>query len=247
MPHVDTGFTGAEIRDYIVNFIGNDDSEFKTFVEQTLPLAEFRFAKIHTWKWLNKVNLSLTVVSGTNEYTLNSSSIGFYMRASNVRNIFNQTEGIYLKKTTLEKIRRGDPKTDDGSATSNITHWAPIGTNRIMVYPKTFEDTTLKIDGLISPPALHTMSNYPTVPYEYQQTFIDYVLSVCLFRENDDRFQAHRREVEAQIRQDIGADVDDIGDAADEPRMKSQYEAEADGRGGEDLTALYDHWAWNSR
>jgi hypothetical protein len=246
MPSATYGFTGTEIVEHAQSFTGNYSSAFQTFLQNTLPLAEFRFCKSHDWKFLNKVNLSLSVTNGTDEYELNASTLGFYMKAEDVRNVYDATNGIYLKKTTLDKIRRADPDHNEGSATQHPTHWAPIGDNRIMLYPPTFASATLKIDGKVTPTALLTLSNYPTIPFHLQEAFITYFLSLALDRENDDRAVAKKQEAMGLIRQDIQDDMAGGGDAGDEPRMKHMREADVDGAGGADLAVLYNNWAWNS-
>jgi hypothetical protein len=232
MPNSTSGFSGNEIVTYVKNWIGNQSSEFQTFMEQTLPLAEYRFSKAHDWKFLNKQNLSLTVASGTNEYTLNTAAIGFEMSADDLKSVVDTTQGIYLQKTTLETIRRMDTKQDDGSADSDLTHWAPVGDNTIIVHPKTFQTTTLKLDGKITPTALHTLSNYPTIPYKYQDSFMQYCLALALKRENDDRADSEIQTFFALLKQDIANDMASRASSADEPRMKMWWEAGLDGVGG---------------
>lgn len=238
MPSNTLGFSGTEIVNRVKSFVGNNKTDFQTFVEQTLPLAEFRFCKVHPWRFLYKTNLSLTVVSGTNEYDLTTGSIGYYMSAEDVETIYDETNGVVLKKTTVKDLRRMDPKSDDGSSSDRITHWAPLSDNRIMVYPKTFGVTTLKIDGKITPGALSTLSNYPTIPYRYQESFIEYVTAVALDKENDDRAQAKKAEASSMILEDIRDDLRSQGDV-NEPRIRSMREAGFDGVGGADLTSLY--------
>jgi hypothetical protein len=52
MPNDVTGFTGDEIVEFVKNFIGNQSSEFQSFIEQLLPLAEHRYCKAHDWSFL---------------------------------------------------------------------------------------------------------------------------------------------------------------------------------------------------
>jgi hypothetical protein len=226
MPNDVTGFTGDEIVEFVKNFIGNQSSEFESFLEQLLPLAEHRYCKGHDWSFLRKQNLSLTVATGTAEYTLSAANIGFYMSSSDVETIFSVANNRELKKTTLNQIRKMDSDQNDGNTSSGITHWAPSGDNKIVVYPAIFNDTTLKIDGKIRPTALSTLSNYPTVPYHYQDAFIQYIISWALFRENDDRAASHKMEVAQLIRQDIQDDMRNLGDD-DSARIKHADEAVA--------------------
>lgn len=240
MPSSSTGFTGTEIVTRVVNFIGNTTNAFQTYVEQTLPLAEFRFCKIHPWKFLYKQNLPLACVSGTNEYELSIGNIGFYMAAEDVHTIFDSTNGLVLSKQDLKDIRRLDPKVDDGSATDDLTHWAPLSDNKILVYPKVFQAVTLRIDGWITPGALTTLSNYPTIPYKYQEAFIEYVIAMALDRDNDDRAAGKKSEALALIRQDILNDMRGSGDV-DNPRVRSWNESNMDGTGS-DMESAYLNW-----
>jgi hypothetical protein len=224
MPSSTSGFSGTEIVSRVLSYVGNSKTDFQTYVEQTLPLAEFRFCKSHTWRFLNKQNLSLSCTSGTNEYALESGTIGYYMAAEDVETIFDDTNGVVLQKVTLQDLRRMDPKVDDGSSTGRITHWAPLSDNRIVVYPKTFANVTLKVDGKITPSALSTLSNYPTIPYRYQESFIEYVIALALDREDDDRAASKKSEAMQLILEDIRADVRAQG-GTELPRLRSMSEA----------------------
>ena len=246
MPSSTFGFSGTEIVNRIISYVGNTKSDFQTYVEQTLPLAEFRFCKMHPWRFLFKPNLSLTVASGTNEYDLSVATIGYYMAAEDVETIFDQTNGIVLKKLTLKDLRRLDPQVNDGSASDQLQYWAPLGDNRIMVYPKTFGVTTLKVDGKVTPVALTTLANYPTIPYRYQESFIQYAIALGLERENDDRAEQKKQEAIQLIQLDVKDDLRSQGDGQD-PRMRASSEASFDGVGGADLESLYVNslfWGW---
>lgn len=246
MPSSSTGFTGTEIVTRVVNYVGNTTTTFQTFIEQSLPLAEFRFCKAHPWRFLWKQNLPLACTSGTNTYSLNSGTVGFYMSAEDVETIYDPTNGRVLAKTTLKDLRRLDPEVDDGSAADELTHWAPISDNEIMVYPKTFTNVTLRVDGKITPTALTTLSNYPTIPYRYQESFIEYVIAVALDRENDDRAAGKKAEALALIMEDVKNDVRSQGDV-DHARIRHWSEANVDGVGGADSVEWYVRslfWGW---
>ena len=238
MPSNTYGFSGTEIVNRVKSFVGNNKTDFQSFVEQTLPLAEFRFCKVHPWRFLFKKGLSLTVASGTNEYDLSIANIGYYMSAEDVESVVDETNGIVLKKVTLKDLRRLDPKNNDGSSNDQLTYWAPLSDNRIMVYPKTFGVTTLKIDGKITPGALSDLNNYPTIPYKYQESFIEYVMAIALKRENDDRAEGMKADAMSMILEDIREDLRSIGDV-DQPRIRSSREADFDGIGGADLESVY--------
>ncbi len=246
MPSDTLGFTGSEIVSRVTNYVGNTTSQFSTYVSQTLPLAEFRYCKMHNWRFLYKQHLPLPVTNGTNTYNLDASNIGFYMAAEDVNTIWDETNGRVLRKVDIKDIRRLDPKTDDGSNIDDLTHWAPLNDNQILLYPPQFKNVTLRVDGYVTPNALSTLSNYPTVPYRYQEGFIEYVMAMALDRENDDRAIAKRQSAVEMIMGDIRADQPQQGDI-DMPRVRHWNEANVDGVGGADLANFYISWLFFGR
>jgi hypothetical protein len=224
MPSSTSGFSGSEIVSYAQNFIGNESASFQSFLEQTLALAEFRFCKLHDWSFLNKQNLSLTVASGTDNYSLTVATLGYYMKSTDIKRIYSVANNRYLKKVTLDELRLIDTDQNDGTSASELQYWAPCGDNEIIVWPKTFEDTTLKVDGKVTPTALLTMANYPTVPYAYQDSFMAYYLGLCLERENDDRAERKMASAMALIQQDIANDSGHLANSG-QPRFRSLFEA----------------------
>lgn len=244
MPSSSLGFSGNEIVARVVEYIGNTKSTFQTYVEQTLPLAEFRFCKMHNWRFLYKQNLSLTVVSGTAEYTLDSGTIGYYMAAEDVHTVYDQTQGIILDKKDLKEIRRLDPKSDGGTSNSDLEYWVPTSDNKILVWPSDeFRTTTLKLDGWITPSALTTLSNYPTIPFKYQESFIEYVMSLALDHENDDRADTKKSNAIQLMTADIRHDMAQRGDT-DQARVRSMAEAAVDGIGGADSVQMWLNWLY---
>lgn len=232
------GFTGNEIVSRVLAYIGNSTNDIQTYVENSLPLAEFRFSKVHDWDFLHKTALSFAVTNGVSEYDLTVASLGFYMAASDVESVYDETNGRVLRKMTLKDIRRLDPKNDDGDPDRMATHWAPIGDNRIKIYPPEIETGTLKIDGKITPSALSTLTNFPTIPYRYQESFIEYIIALALDRENDDRAAPKKQEAIELIRSDVQDDLMSQGDIHD-PRIRNINEAAVEGIGGSDLQSLY--------
>lgn len=241
MPSTTQGLSGTEILQHLKDYTGNQSAVFASWLTTAIALAEFRFCKIHDWTFLTKANLTLTVASGTQYYNLSVATIGYYIAASDVRNIWSPAGNKPLIKTTLEQIRRMDPDGNDGSTSQYPTHWAPVGDNEIAVWPATFAGTTLKVDGKVTPNALLTLSNYPTIPFRYQDTFVEYLKAIALDREDDNRASGQRLYVERLVRQDIQDDMSALGDTED-PRIKSQMELLEAGLSPEQSYAL---WAFN--
>lgn len=229
MPNVTQGFSYAEIVAHVKNYIGNESANFQTYVEQALPLAEFRFCKMHDWSFLRKSGLTLNTQLNTAEYLLNTSSIGFYMSATDVETIRAEVDGVVLKRADLNQIRRFDTENDDGSSIDTPLFWAPVGDNQIRIWPPSVKAMALKVDGKITPTPPTNLASYPIIPYKYQESFIEYVISMALDRENDDRAQAKKQEALALIRQDIQADLANLSDV-ENPRIKSLLEARFDGQ-----------------
>jgi hypothetical protein len=186
---------------------------------------------MHDWRFLHKTGLSLAVTNGTSEYSLTTGTVGFYMAASDVENIYDPASGIYLKKVDLNQLRRMDPQDDDGSSSDTPTMWAEIGDNRIRLWPPNVATGTLKIDGKITPSAFDNLASFPTIPYRYQESFIEYVIAMILDRENDNRAPAKKQEAMALIQADIRDDMANTG-GNDEPRIRSMFEKANDGVGG---------------
>ncbi len=151
MPNINLGYTAREVIDMLKAYTGNQSSNFVDYISNELALAEFRYCKGHDWSFLYKTNLPLTVATGTDEYDLNVTSLGYYMSASDIISIRDTANNRTIQKTTVDDIRRRDPDASDGSTSAGIRLWAPAGDNRIMVWPKLFSTTTLRVDGKVTP------------------------------------------------------------------------------------------------
>lgn len=238
MPNVTSGFSGTEIVDRVARFVGNFTSSFQTYVQNTLPLAEFRFCKMHDWSFLRKVNLPLTISNGNNEYTLELATIGYYMAAEDVETIYDTVNGNVLRRVELNQLRGLDPENDDGSSDDSPTLWAPAGDNKIVLWPPTFASGTLRVDGKITPVAMTNLADFPTVPYRYQEALIEYIIAMALERENDERAPAKKQEAIALIQQDIKDDLRQLAQV-ENPRIRSLREAERGVGGNKGYL-----WAW---
>lgn len=331
MPTQDLGYSAAEVIQLLKLYVGNKSTDFESYVSYELPLAEFRYSKRHDWSFLYKENLSLAIVDGTAEYVLNHATIGFYMAASDVIVIRDEAMNRVLRKTTIDDIRRMDPNNDDGeNNNSGPIYWAPAGDNRIVVYPRIFSTTTLKVDGKITPfsspsatvqgltytglgsvynisvryvvagnntplsvavsssnaitvnlatdgggVATSTAANvlaaiqassaasvlvsitgtgavalvaqpttrlekYFSLPYRYQNSFIEWLKGIALDRESDTRAGAQLGKADSLIDQDIEDDLTNLGDTI-LPRIKATWEQYFDGASN-NLEQMYLLW-----
>lgn len=236
MPNSTTGFTYAEIKERVINFVGNESSSFAEYVEHSIPLAEFRFCKMHDWAFLRKTGLTLTTVTGQAEYDLTVANIGFLMAANDVETIRAEADAVVMKKMDLNQIRRFDTENTDGSAIDTPSVWAAVADNKIRIWPPTTKAMALKIDGKITP---NTISL--SIPYKYQESFIEYVIAMALDRENDDRASAKKQEAMALVRADILDDMRNLGDV-ENPRIKSLLESRFDGVGANNDIPGFNYW-----
>ncbi|NBW12342.1 MAG: hypothetical protein EBR82_30355 [Caulobacteraceae bacterium] len=228
MPNITSGFTYAEIVSRVVNYIGNESSGFRTYVEQTIPLAEFRFCKLHDWSFLYKTGLTLNVTTGQPEYDLTVATLGFFMAANDIEIVRAEADNIVLKKVDITEIRRLDADNNDGASTDTPNSWAIVGDNRIRIWPPTFKTMQLKIDGKVTPAAGDVSTyniSYPVIPYRFQEGFIEYIIAMALDRENDQRALQKKQEAMAVILQDIQSDLQL------DTRIRSQEEFRYDGIG----------------
>jgi len=236
MPNPTQGYTSSEIVDRVTNYVGNTSQHFKEYVQQAVPLAIFRFCKMHDWSFLRKSGLTLSTVADQAEYDLSVANIGFLMAATDVETIRAEADGVVLKRIDLNQIRRLDAENNDGSENDTPSHWAVAGDNTIRIWPPSVKVMDLKIDGKITP---NTTSL--SIPYKYQESFIEYVVAMALDRENDDRATAKKQEAMALVRSDILDDMRNLGDT-ENPRIKSMLEARFDGTNGSNIIPGFNSW-----
>ena len=238
-----TGYTGNDIVSRVTNYVGNTSSSFRDYVRQTVPLAIFRFCKMHDWSFLRKTGLTLNTVTGQAEYDLSVANIGFLMASTDVEIIRAEVDGIVMKRVDLGQIRRFDAENADGSSNDSPSYWAIVGDNTIRIWPPTVKAMALKIDGKITPtvPDPDTMTSAVPIPYKYQESLIEYVIALALDRENDDRAPIKKQEAMALIRADILDDMRNLGDT-ENPRIKSLMEARFDGINGNNDVPGFNVW-----
>jgi len=243
MPHDTNGFTVQEIVNHVSGFTGNWDSDFQTWLKDKIAMAQFRYCKLHDWSFLHRNGLDLSVEStdgSSSEYDLNFTinAVTYKMLATNVETIYSPEDDLVLERTDLSEMRRSDPNDDDGTLEAGPTAWAPMSDNRIKLWAPKFPARTLKVDGKINPSALHGVSAYPLIPYEYQEGFMDLILAVGLYHENDSRADKIKAGAFELIRQDVEADMQELS-ATTLPRIRHWREAAFDGVSNEIEALLF--------
>lgn len=192
MPDSINGYTRLEAVSEVLDILGRtDDSILQTKLNNGINLVILEFWMEHDWSFAHKNgvtdSLSVTLATGTSEYTLNTAEIGFEMRNTDIDKIYCQQAGkeISLTKVDLRDIRHADPGFKDNG---QPTKWAPVSNNRIVVHPKPTVNENgfvLFIDGRVLPSYLSADGTYLPVPLEYQNLILQKLLVFAYRREND--------------------------------------------------------------
>ena len=139
------GFSGNDIVSRVVSFVGDTSSEFLTYMQDSLNLAQMRYCKAHDWFFLQRSDILITVngTNGVNEYDLSSitdtitgQNISIY--TSNIAVIHMPYPGTVLRKITIEDLRRFDPEEVNGSTADSPSMWCPVSDTRLKIWPDTF-------------------------------------------------------------------------------------------------------------
>jgi len=223
----DLGYDGTEIIDRTVAFVGNKTEEFRDYVAKSLPFAIQRYAKMHDWSFLFRYDLALSVTEGTTEYVLNVANIGFKMSTDNISKIYSTDLNQQVTKRDITRLRDDRSHYNSaGAAASGPRFWAEIGDSTILLSPELFETQVLRVDGKIDTTAFETAvaawnvtsapgafdGVFPEIPFKYQEAFMEYVISLALDRENDDRADQKKAQALALVRRDISDDMRRAGD-----------------------------------
>jgi hypothetical protein len=226
MPSSTQGFSKEELVTHVAQFTGNFSDTFSEWLGNAIWLAQSRYCKMHDWKWLNKRDLRLELTSGTRNYTLDTDSLGYYMRAEDVRRVFSEQTNTYLDAISLDDMRRRDANADSGAVGAPVTAWAPGGgDNEILVYPRAFVDSFVRVDGKITPPPILEDEDYLVIPPHMQDAFVEYVKALALQYGNDSRAQAQMQAAFQLVRQDVQNDQSNLG-GVNLPSFKSYQQGQ---------------------
>ena len=212
MPTAITGFTRDEVINQIIDIVGNSSSAFSVMLQNNITSWQYEFLGLHDWSFLRKNgvadSISFSTSNAVSKYTLNTATIIAEMDNTNVECIYSQTAGKErkLSKVELGEIRVGDPgQTADGDP----YFWAPYGRQGIVLYPTPTGTETLYVDGKTHGTELHT--NVPlSIPYKYQDLFIQWCLFKALRRERDPRAREELQTFTGILKANISEDTREI-------------------------------------
>ena len=208
-----TGYDRASMNSRIVDAVGDNSTEFSDRVNNDFDLLQWKFYNLHDWKFKHKNGVEdgvkFTLGTSDTHYVLNVATITVTMRNKDIEAIYSQsaTYGRKLEKVDLRQIRIWDPNQQN---TGFPTHWAPVGRQGIVVYPKPTSDINtevLYIDGASVPNPLDAAADFTDIPYDYQLTFMQGCLANALWRNRDPRWKEEWAMFERMVAQDIADDM----------------------------------------
>ena len=211
-----TGFTRIDAINDVIDYVGNENSNFRSMLEKNITRWQHLFYKLHDWKFAHKNgvadSISFALVADQSLYSLNTATIGAEMAAKDIETLYSQTDGKErsLHKTTLADLRRIDPGQQD---TGSPTAYAPSGDRAIVVYPVPASadlSDTLFIDGKVLGVDLDTDTTPLDIPYEYQEVFIKWLIFKALKRERDKGADSELLEFKELFRSIVADDNSDL-------------------------------------
>lgn len=217
MPSATLGWNRDEIVSKILDTLGRTgDSTLQSRLQEDINFAQLTFWKFYDWRWGATNGLTdgvyLTLVTGTNTYTLNTSGITVEMRNTDVSKLYmtDATFARVLIKAELRELRTWDP----GKTNQQCPEfYAESGNNSIELWPKptsTVNGLKIYVDGKRMPTFITTGAAYPDVPIEYQETFIQYLLVRALSRERNATATAELAIFKDMLKNDLQCDLKEI-------------------------------------
>jgi len=216
MPSNTLGWTRSEIISKVLDTVGRSgDITLQTRLKEDINFALLQFWKHFKWRFGQKSGVDdsceLTLVAGQAIYTLNTTTIGYEMRGRDIAKIYatNVSYARDLKRVSLRDIRIDNPSNDD---TGFPEVYAVVDHNRIVVHPipdATANSKKLYLDGKVMPTFMTLDADYPDIPIEYQETFIQYLLYKTLSRERDPAADKELLIYKDMLKGDVQADLSD--------------------------------------
>lgn len=188
------GLNRDEIVESILDTVGRPgDTTLQTRLNRDINFAQLAFWKLRDWKFAYKNgltdNVKFPLQAGVTSYVMNTATVGFEIRNTDVDKIYiiDPAHQRTLDKVSSRDIRAADP---GRQSTGDPTVYAPYKHNGIDVWPipdDSLAGVDVYIDAKVLPSWISLGSDYPSVPIEYQETFMQYFLYRTLSRERDPR------------------------------------------------------------
>lgn len=219
MPVLVSGFMRDEFIEQLQDVVGNNSSDFRTYLQKMITAWQFEFNGMHDWSYLHKSgeedSLSFQTTIDEKSYTTNTATVGFEMDVSNIETIYTKTadHARVLTKVSLEELKKWDP--GEETPTNYPTHWAPYGRQGVIVYPTPHVQETFYIDGKVDGAELYDPSNPATdvqipIPYKRQSCFFQFCLYKALQRERDPSAEKELQVFQSALRVAVADDTREL-------------------------------------
>ena len=250
MPDSIQGFTRIEMVTKVLDTMGRStDNTLKARLNDDINFAQLAFWKVMDWKFTYKNgvqdSMKFTLVTGQTIYTLNTATIGYEMRNTDIDRMYvlDPSFARTIHKLPSRDLRRYDP----GSQVEGFPEaYAPYKHNAVEVWPVPDANANGKdiyLDGKILPTWLSSDSQYSVIPIEYQETFLQYLLVRTLSRERDPRQGEELAIFKDMLKVDQQYDLKEVENNL---RIKwPEEEVGADGTQYPGVTNAVRNW-WNS-
>ena len=217
MPDPIKGWTRDEIITKVLASIGrSNNGSLRLRLQEDINMAQIAFWKKNDWRWGYKNgiqdNMFFTLNAGQTVYTLNTATIGYEMRNTDIDRLHVVTPSYarVINKVTEREIRAIDPQ----RASINFPElYCNSGNNQIDLWPipsTTVAGTIIYIDGKVLPKFMQAGSDYPDCPIEYQESFIQYFLARTLSVERDPQQITELKIADALLKVDKDYDLKEI-------------------------------------
>lgn len=219
MPDPILGFNRDEIISKVLDTAGRTgDAVLQARLQEDLNLHQLRYWKIQNWKWgsVNGIDddIGFDMVDGQDVYTLDTATINAEMRVVDVDKIYieNKSFARVFSKSTLQELRVYNPSNDD---VGTPFLYAESDKNKVKIWPVPSSDEDgirVFLDGRRMPNFITQGDQYPDVPIESQESFIQYILYKTYVRLEDPRQEEALSEFQLMISEDKDFDLQNAED-----------------------------------
>lgn len=249
MPSSTLGWTRLEIITSVLDTIGRTgDATLKAKLDNEINLYQLRFWKLYDWKFghYDGADDGVTLVPAVSTIGVNSNGAGFNLRTTDIEKVVLGDLTSRLTQTLTKMHQRDiiklDPTIVAGTPTFGVPRaWYTVDDDRISLYPlpnaTVIANCALYLYGRRMPTFMDADGDYPDIPIEYQETFIQYCVYRALNRERDPRSSEELILFEKMLKEDKQYDLEEL-----ESNYRIKYiEEELGGDGDPSL----DNVLWN--
>lgn len=211
------GLNRDEIVASVLDTLGRTgDTVLQTRLNRDINFAQLKFWKLYDWKFAHKNGVTdvvkFTLQTGVTSYILDTATVGYEIRNTDIEKLYiiDPAYSRTIDKVSLRDIRMADP---GRQSVGPPTVYAPYKHNGLDIWPiptAALNGVDVYIDGKVMPAWIANSNDYPSVPIEYQETFIQYFLVRTLSRERDPRQKEEMLIFKDMLATDIECDLREL-------------------------------------